>query len=749
MTDRAIQSSETSSASATADYSAVPAALRNLSQWLCWRLEEKSGAKKPAKMPYYANGKRRTGQQGSPADRAALVDFDAAVAAKAKLKAAGIGFAFLPGDGLIGIDLDKMVDVETGEISPLAKSIIDACASYTEWSPSGNGFHIVVTGTTKTIKDNGIGVEVFCESQFFTFTGRHLTGTPTEVAAIDLKVLRRLRKTVEAAKGGISDPPRAAPAGATAFDSERELIESALNAIDPNCGYDLWVKVGMALHSALAGTGFALWDAWSARSDKYPGSIELRQHWDSFKPGGVKEGSLFFAAKQAGWIDPRKKPKKAPAEPKSRAVAIQLSEDALATQFASDNHGRLVYAHTFGTWFIYDATVGVWKADSLELVFHWVREFVRRLNREQKEKWLRASVVAAVERLARRDPLLAIQGDEFDANPWLLGTPDGVLDLRNGRSVPANPQHYVSKRTTVSPGASGAPIWTNFLIAATAGSVELMEYLQRLAGYCLTGETREEVLIFAHGSGGNGKGVFMNTLRAILGDYAKQAPMQVLLANNGDRHPTELANLNGARLVLASESPEGRRWDEERVKSLTGRDAISARFMNRDFFEFIPRFKLLVASNHKPRIRTVDDAWRRRLHLVPFIHKPAKPDEGLKDRLRDEYPAILQWMIVGAEWWSREGLGAPSVVTEATDEYFREEDVIGLWFAEKCEDRPSAVADRKLLYASYERWCHDMGHAAANMHAVTRWLKARGYEQDTKKSARPILGVEVLQEPAL
>jgi putative DNA primase/helicase len=204
-----------------------------------------------------------------------------------------------------------------------------------------------------------------------------------------------------------------------------------------------------------------------------------------------------------------------------------------------------------------------------------------------------------------------------------------------------------------------------------------------------------------------------------------------------------VANLFGARLVLGSESSEGKRWDEERIKSFTGRDAIAARFMNRDFFEFVPKFKIVVASNHKPRIRTVDDAWRRRLHLVPFVEKPEKPDPQLKDKLRAEYPQILQWMIEGAEWWGREGLCPPESVISATDEYFREEDVIGLWFEERCAVPLHGYTERKYLYQSFENWCHGMGHAAANMHTVTRWLKQHGFEQDTKRSSRPILGVRL------
>jgi predicted P-loop ATPase len=307
------------------DFSAIPAALRDRRQWLIWKLEAKPGAKKPAKMPYYASGKRRTGVQGSDKDRAALVPLDAAVAAMARHGAAGIGFAFLPGDGLIGIDLDHAVDADTGELSPRAQAIIAACGSYTEWSPSGSGFHIYVLGTTDTAKDNGIGVEMFCGRQYFTVTGRHFSGTPLEVASIDDKTLRRLHKTIAAAKGGFSDAPAPVPPVAkrsAGVASERDRVVDALNAIDPDIGYDDWYQIGMALQAVLGPDGLGVWESWSARSARFPGAHVLAAHWRSFKSGRVGPGTLFYHAKRAGWKSPRGwKPK--PFLPPAEAPAME------------------------------------------------------------------------------------------------------------------------------------------------------------------------------------------------------------------------------------------------------------------------------------------------------------------------------------------------------------------------------------------------------------------------------------------
>jgi len=284
-------------------FAAVPARLRTARQWLIWRLEAHTGEKKPRKVPYYADGKRRTGQQGSEADRARLVDFEAAIAAVAAREASGIGFAFLPGDGLIGIDIDGAIDADTGEIAARAQAIIAACASYTEYSPSRRGVHIIVAGESETFKSNDIGLEVFCGRQYFTFTGAAYPGTPGEVAAIDAATLRRLRATVAQAKGRRQET---AAAPGTPEVSGAQKMRSALAYLSPECGYEEWIEVGMAIHAELGEGAFDVWDAWSAGSGKYPGSKALEAHWKSFSPGrGITGATVFKRAMEGGWRPPK------------------------------------------------------------------------------------------------------------------------------------------------------------------------------------------------------------------------------------------------------------------------------------------------------------------------------------------------------------------------------------------------------------------------------------------------------------
>ncbi len=194
------------------------------------------------------------------------------------------------------------------------------------------------------------------------------------------------------------------------------------------------------------------------------------------------------------------------------------------------------------------------------------------------------------------------------------------------------------------------------------------------------------------GPGGNGKTVFLNTLTSIMRDYAKVAAMETFTASHSERHPTDLAMLRGARLVTASETEEGRTWAETRIKQMTGGDLISARFMRQDFFTYRPQFKLTIIGNHKPVLRNVDDAARRRFNLAPFVHKPPQPDRDLELKLREEAPAILRWMIEGCLTWQKNGLVRPESVVAATSAYFEAQDLFGQWLEDHCDFEPEQPA---------------------------------------------------------
>jgi putative DNA primase/helicase len=256
--------------------------------------------------------------------------------------------------------------------------------------------------------------------------------------------------------------------------------------------------------------------------------------------------------------------------------------------------------------------------------------------------------------------------------------------------------------------------------------------LKRAAGYSLTGSMREHTLFFSYGTGGNGKGVFLKTLTAILADYATVAPMETFIATHTDRHPTDVAGFRGARVVTAQETEEGRRWDESKIKALTGGDPISARFMRQDFFTFHPAFKLWIVGNHKPALRSVDEAIRRRLHLVPFTVTIPKDeqDKDLPEKLRAEWPGILRWMIEGCTEWLEIGLRPPPAVVSATAKYLSEEDALARWIEERCAIDPIYYETVANLFQDWREWAESAGEFVGSQKRFSQALEGRGYQRE-------------------
>jgi putative DNA primase/helicase len=318
-----------------------------------------------------------------------------------------------------------------------------------------------------------------------------------------------------------------------------------------------------------------------------------------------------------------------------------------------------------------------------------------------------------------------------------------TVDLLADTSYAPRREDYITQLTAcrMAPKGTQHPVWDAFLARVTAEDDGLIKFLQRFVGYCLTGYTREHVFLFIYGTGRNGKGTFVNTILKIFGDYAAVASIATFLASKGDRHPTELAKLRGKRLVIAQETPQGRVWDEAKIKALTGGDRISAHFMRQDDFEFDPMFKLIITGNHKPRLTCVDPAMRARLLIVPFtVQIPAEErDKDLMAKLRPEWPAILRWAMDGCLEWQRIGLAPPAVVTKATDEYFTGQDRITQWLEDECDadlgnkNKNASIAD---LYASWSTYCRNNGDEPGSKIDLGDQLEERGFERITVGHAK-------------
>ena len=400
-----------------------------------------------------------------------------------------------------------------------------------------------------------------------------------------------------------------------------------------------------------------------------------------------------------------------------------------------------------GRWLAWDGAR--WKYDDTLSVYDKARRICRdaaeQSGKQQTAQRIRsAQTVAAVERLARADRTHAATVEQWDANSWVLNTPAGIVDLRTGKVRPAAREDYCAKITAAAP-VGDCPLWRKFLSDITAGDKDPQSFLQRMCGYALTGTTYEHALFFLYGTGANGKSVFLSAITGALGEYARIAPIETFIASQSEAHPTDLAGLQGARLVVATETEEGRRWAESKLMALTGGDRIAARFMRQDFFEFTPQFKLAVSGNHRPGLRSVDEAMRRRMNLIPFsVTIPAaKRDAKLTEKLRAEWGGILAWAVEGCLAWQRLGLAPPRAVSVATNEYMASEDALGRWLDERTVKAPNAKAESSELFHDWRRWAESTGEFVGPQKRFSQNLEARGYTPLKGHAKRYFVGLKL------
>ena len=334
--------------------------------------------------------------------------------------------------------------------------------------------------------------------------------------------------------------------------------------------------------------------------------------------------------------------------------------------------------------------------------------------------------------LAWSEPMIAVTADQFDRHPYLLNVANGTIDLRTGELREHRRQDFLTKfiphRYDAQATCDG---WLKFLGRIFAGNERLISFLQRAAGYSLTGDCGERVLFLMYGTGANGKTVFLEVMRAVLGDYAMRTPAQTLMMKRGDSIPNDVARLRGARFVTASETDDNRRFAEALIKDLTGDDTIPARFFRAEWFEFVPEFKLWLATNHKPVIRGTDDAIWDRIPLIPFTVTIPRDerDKDLKGKLRAEAEGILAWLVDGCQAWRKRGLDFPLEVTAATAEYRAEMDVVGTFIDEHCIVAEQAICGASQLYEAFTKWSEQAGEHPITQRAFGLALRERGFDK--------------------
>jgi len=411
-------------------------------------------------------------------------------------------------------------------------------------------------------------------------------------------------------------------------------------------------------------------------------------------------------------------------------------------------HGKDIrYCYHSDMWFVWDGKR--WKTDMIGMVKRLALDAVRNIYaeaatveekdqcrqiaefalRSESEHKLRAMIT-----IAKSLEGVPVKPEELDSDPWLLNCSNGTLNLKTEEFYAHRREDMITKLIPIDyePQAQ-SPLWDKFLEEIMGGDLYLIAFLHRIAGYMLTGITREQKMFFLYGTGCNGKSTFLDTLIHVMGDYARPIASDLLMLRREDSHPTALADLQGVRMAVCPEVEQGRRMAEVRVKELTGmtsgRSLIKARRMRQDYFEFEATHKLLASGNHRPIIKGTDEGIWRRIDLIPFNIKITNPDKELPEKLLAEAPGILKWCFRGCGDWLLHGLAEPPVVEDATKTYRTDMDILGEFLDDRCVEHPEAKVTSALLYSEYRQWCEDNNEYVMSQKKLAHALKDRGFVQ--------------------
>lgn len=707
-------------------------------QWVLYRLEERNG--KLTKVPYSPR---------SPETRASSTDrrtWGSLREARECLELGGfdgLGFVLTPEDPFSAADLDGCVDPETGEIEPWAQEIVEELDSYTEISPSGTGLHIFVRGELPPGRRGwGNGHGLYDQGRFFTITGRQIgeRGVEDRQGALEALHARLFPAEPKPTGNGAS---RHAGGGFTGDD--RELVEWAMRAANGEKFRRLWAGdwSGYASRSeadlALA-SHLAFWSGGNeARMDQlFRASGLYREKWER---ADYRERTFGAALARVDFYHPEGRTDEKPPEggkppPKPNHGGAGDAPDRFNNTDLG-NARRLVARHgedlrwcpAWGRWLVW--TGKRWEADEIGKIVRHAKETVTSIYVEAsaapdegQRKALAAHAVRSEARqrieamieLAKSEPGIPVTTKQLDADVMVFNCNNGTINLRTGELRPHDRHDHITK---ISPASfdqdATSELFERVLSKATNGDEALALFLRRWAGYCLTGDTGEEKIAFAHGPAATAKSTLLEALKATWGDYAATADFEAFLARRDAGGPrNDIARLAGKRLVISIEVDEGKRLAEGLIKMITGGDTVTARFLYREAFEFVPQFKLTLAANHAPRVRDDDEAMWRRILRVPFesVIPKEERDPGVKKALRDPETsgaAILAWAVRGCREWQREGLGVPPVVEEATREYRKGQDPLRGFLSECCILSAESWAYAGELREAYERWAKENG----------------------------------------
>jgi putative DNA primase/helicase len=715
----------------------------------------------------------RTGHYAKSTDPKTWTTYAVARAAADRLGLPGVGVVF-NGDGIVGIDLDDALTPDVDEHgTPImkrhgyAEHLMGLSPSYTEVSPSGTGLHIIGTAKIpRSIKEplEGIGVEVYDTKRYFTWT-EDIVGDCYELNDIqdavnqifdDLDHVPEPEPDIEPDHTHDTSTPQnldkwIAKVIANRLDTAVRKVKDAPDGFRHETRIRAARLIGGYMESAEKAGVHVLTDteAINALLDAQPPAKEAHAKERLALVSGLKYGR----AKPCDLPMP-KEPiaplrKTPPTVPTETTESVETVEDEETYHLTDLGNGRrlvracgdkLCYVAEWKQWLVWDGRRWA-KGDDAGVVrlahrvaldiYIEIADEPDSDRRKDITKWAVASESAmridAMIKSAR--PYLTKAPNIFDTHAHLLNVANGTINLQTMKMAEHDPAQFLTKIVDVEydEHASMSPRWAKFLRTIFDNDNELEGYVQRAVGYTLTGHTDEHCLFFCYGDGANGKSTFMKALEIISGEFSTTASIEALLEkrNDGDNATPTVAGLVGMRLATAQEMPDGKRFDESLIKSITGGDTISARVLYGSIFKFVPTHTLWLTGNHKPRITGTDAGIWRRIRIVPFIanipEDQRRDSREIAKEFHEDASAILQWAVLGAYLWYKSGLGSCEAVDRATTEYRGEEDIVARFIQTMCVIGESKRVAKTVLYAAWKEWAEDEGERGAAFKSQ-RWV---------------------------
>lgn len=716
----------------------IPDELKQLNNWCVWKFEKRNG--KRTKIPFNA----ATGEFAKSNDKSTWSSYETAVNAEG---VDGIGFFFEP--PYLGIDIDDIDDdlhrfKQGDKLDNIVSEFNEAFKSYTEVSPSGNGLHIIVKGKIPGSRRRKGNIEMYDSGRFFTMTGKTI-GKYKDVTEVSEQVFKTIYEKYlpdNTVKYPTTNNYQQNIHNLSEIDVINEIYKSKQAKLFDDLmkgNYEPYYTSHSEADMALANI-LAFWCArdYSQMDSIFRQSNLYRDKWDEKRKNSTYgEQTLFKAINEANNIyTPKQQTDDNPLryalsklfdnQEETKEYPIRSYDDTGNADRFIDRYGNLYkYSYIANKFYIYDGMK--WKVDDKGSIRKLIDEMIESIKnekvlhsedvteeeaREVFQKYYKKTRGTQAKKnimneLMHRRPATP---DDFDRDDMLINVANGYIDLTSRELYKHDINKMFSQITNTDYTEKMQPaVWLDFLNDIFAGDKNVIRYIQKALGYSLTGSTREQIMFILFGKGRNGKSIFVEVISEILGDYSNNMQAKSLMVKKNDNVNTDIARLSKARFVTSSEPNEGFRFDEGLIKQLTGGDKVTARFLYAEEFEYTPKFKIWVSTNHKPIIRGTDDGIWRRLVLIPFdVQIPEeKVDKDLKYKLLREAPAILNWMAEGAYMWMQEGLEMSDKLKAASKAYRTEMDVIEQFIEDECKRVDDGRVKANELYSVYKNWANE------------------------------------------